>query len=225
MKFKLDLRLVIARYNEDVSWVDWTQPAHFPVLIYNKGAKLEPPRNGRNVEIVNIPNIGREQYTFYYHIYHNYDNLDEHTAFLQAGVLEHLTRVLYEPHRASYFSDPNNMQTAVMMLQDSLRPHEYCSLGPPVHGNNHMQSFEMSQYFKKARKILFPDLPEDFEYYFGAGGMFIASRTVLHKYPRSFYKQILDMWDNSLGMNKHNGRDELVEDFLFEHFNSFMYTI
>ena len=224
-KYKLDLKLVIARYNEDVSWVGWMPSAHFPVLIYNKGEKLEPPRKGENVEIVNTPNIGREQYTFYSHIYHNYHNLDEHTAFLQAGALEHLTQVLYNPNRARYFSDPKNGYAAVMMLENNLRPHEYCSLGAPVHGKNHMQSFEMTEHLMKARKILFPNLPEDFEYYFGAGGMFIASRAVLHKYPRSFYKQILDMWDNSLGMYNHNGRDELVEDFLFEHFSSFMYTL
>jgi len=54
-KYKLDLKLVIARYNEDVSWVGWMPSAHFPVLIYNKGEKLEPPRKGENVEIVKHP--------------------------------------------------------------------------------------------------------------------------------------------------------------------------
>lgn len=221
----LNLKVVVARYNEDISWIECLPAEGYPALIYNKGQKLKAPRNGENVEIVNLPNIGREQYTFYYHIYHNYDSLDDYTAFVQGGILEHITGVLYSRRRGEFFSNPKNMTAAIMMLQNALRPHEFCSLGFPFHSNNHMQSFEMTEYLKKARKILFPDLPEDFEYYFGGGGMFVASRKVLHRYPKSFYKQILDMWDNSLGMYKHNGRDELVEDFLFEHFNSFMYTL
>lgn len=139
--------------------------------------------------------------------------------------MEHLLGTLYDPKRQQYFKTLQSKYAAQIMLRDCLKPQEFASLGPSVHSNNKYQSAEMTEYLMKARKILFPDLPKSFRYYFGAGGMFIASKHVLRKYPRSFYKKILDMWDNSMGMHFHSGRAELVEDFLFEHFNSFMYTL
>lgn len=221
----MKVKLVVARYNEDVSWINMLPSENFPVLIYNKGDDLEAPRKGRSIEIVKLPNIGREQYTFYHHIYHNYDNLDDYTAFLQGGVMDHVTRTLYDSKRKEYFNAPGNAFPAALMLVEALRPQQFSMIGAPFHSNNPMQTDEMTEYLMKARKILFPDLPDDFEYYFGAGGMFVASKHVLRKYSRSFYKKILDMWDNSLGSHSYQDRKELVEDFLFEHFNSFMYTL
>lgn len=219
------MKLVIARYNEDLDWVENLPSNLYSVVVYNKGEELKAPRNGENVEVVKLPNIGREQYTFYHHIYHNYDSLDDFTAFLQGGLMEHLLGTLYDPMRKQYFKTPQSKYPALMALRNHIKPQEFATLGHPVHSNNPFQSSQMTEYLMKARKILFPDLPESFQYFFGAGGMFIASKRVLHKYPRSFYKKILDMWDNSMGMHFHSGRDELVEDFLFEHFNSFMYTL
>jgi len=79
------IRLVVARYNEDISWTK-----RYPnVTIYNKGS----PINGYD-NVINLPNVGREGHTFYTHIVLNYDNLDDMTIFLQGNPFEHTKNII-----------------------------------------------------------------------------------------------------------------------------------
>ena len=72
--------VVIARYNEDLSWVMKEFPNE-KVTIYNKGKDdLNLPAN---YKIIKLPNIGREAHTYLYHIVTNYNQLAERTLFLQ----------------------------------------------------------------------------------------------------------------------------------------------
>ena len=58
------MKLVIARYNEDLDWVENLPSNLYSVVVYNKGEELKAPRNGENVEVVKLPNIGREHTLF-----------------------------------------------------------------------------------------------------------------------------------------------------------------
>jgi len=78
----MSVNIIIARYNEDISW---TNKIKHKVTIYNKGNKLD----GNN--IIELPNVGREGETFLRHIVNNYENLDDVTVFLQGNPFEHLT--------------------------------------------------------------------------------------------------------------------------------------
>lgn len=69
------LDIVVARYNEDISW---TNKYHPNVIIYNKG--IETIENS-----VSLSNVGRESHTYLYHITSNYDNLAERTVFVQGS--------------------------------------------------------------------------------------------------------------------------------------------
>lgn len=74
---KKDCELVLARYNEDISWSD--EYKHLRT-VYNKGLKL-------NIEnCVNLDNVGRESHTFLIHIINNYDNLANITIFFQGMI-------------------------------------------------------------------------------------------------------------------------------------------
>jgi hypothetical protein len=77
--------LIIARYNEDISWVSKLDKTKFNIFIYNKGPKLD------GYETIDLPNFGRESETYLHHIVNNYDNISEHTIFLQGNPLEHIT--------------------------------------------------------------------------------------------------------------------------------------
>ena len=72
--------LVIARYNEDISW-----SSNFKNIrkIYNKGDELA------GFDCIQLPNVGREAHTYLYHIIHNWDNLAEQTMFCQGGAHQH----------------------------------------------------------------------------------------------------------------------------------------
>lgn len=85
----MDRELVVARYNEDTSWLrDWP----FPVTIYNKGFPFE--FGHPLVEVIDLPNLGREAGTWLDHICHNYRHLADWTYFLQGHPHSPLDRLI-----------------------------------------------------------------------------------------------------------------------------------
>jgi hypothetical protein len=84
-------QIVIARYQEDVSWAEGRA-----AVIYNKGLALQTRTEQRF-----LPNIGREAHTYLHHIIASWDNLAETTFFTQGG-LDHLPRGV----RLEQFFDP-----------------------------------------------------------------------------------------------------------------------
>jgi hypothetical protein len=75
--------IVIAKYKEDTSWIANLNKNKFNTIIYNKIDNLEKPIDN------NLPNIGRESYTYIYYIVKNYYNLPESVIFLQGFPLDH----------------------------------------------------------------------------------------------------------------------------------------
>ncbi len=79
---KINTEIVIARYNENLDWLDKI-PKDIKITIYNKGI------NDINRPFIQLPNIGRESHTYLYHIINNYDNLAEQTIFCQGDSIFH----------------------------------------------------------------------------------------------------------------------------------------
>jgi hypothetical protein len=80
--------LIVARYNEDVSWTD---DLDCTIIIYNKGEKLDPKYNA-----IDIPNFGREAETYLRAIKEHYDLMCtfDHVTFLQGDPFDHFPEVL-----------------------------------------------------------------------------------------------------------------------------------
>ena len=72
--------LIIAKYREDITWIDDVSKEH-KIVIYDKSD--EPS------EYIKLENIGRESHTWLTHIVNNYDNLDEYNVFLQGHPQPH----------------------------------------------------------------------------------------------------------------------------------------
>jgi len=70
--------IVVAKYNEDVSWSD---PWRKNVTIYNK--------NPNDPRFPKLPNMGREAGTYLYHLLNRFDTLAERTLFLQGHPFDH----------------------------------------------------------------------------------------------------------------------------------------
>jgi hypothetical protein len=114
--------IVIARYNEDLSWLKKI-PKNIKITIYNKGKDdIENMKNLKNLKynIIKLPNIGRESHTYLYHIINNYDKLADKTIFTQGestyhspGFFDLLKYVkLFEPVQplTAYYCDSNYTQ-------------------------------------------------------------------------------------------------------------------
>lgn len=101
-----NIDLVIARYNENLNWLNNLDLSLFrKIIIYNKGNNINCLESKKiyhqdyilnkkisnlsinvnyisNLTIVNLPNVGRCDHTYLYHIIHNYYNLSNVTIFL-----------------------------------------------------------------------------------------------------------------------------------------------
>ena len=74
----MTIDLVLARFNEDVSWIP-ELTADLQTVIYNKGDGPEP----------RLPNVGREAHTYLHHMVRRYTTLADWTFFTQADPLPH----------------------------------------------------------------------------------------------------------------------------------------
>lgn len=83
MTIETNIKIVVARYNEDVSWLSDIQ---HDKIVYNKGNFLE--------NTIVLKNIGREALTYLYHIVENYDNISEWTVFLQGNPFDHCKNII-----------------------------------------------------------------------------------------------------------------------------------
>ena len=75
----VDKTLVIARYSEDLSWID---NVNCQYLIYNKGLPLD-------ISSISTTNIGRESETYLRYIKDNYHNLPNIIIFAQGNPFDH----------------------------------------------------------------------------------------------------------------------------------------
>lgn len=75
-----DIRVIIARYREDVSWVDTLGCNH---VVYDKGGDGGPDARP-------LPNIGREAHTYFTHIVNEYESLSPLNVFLQGNPFDHI---------------------------------------------------------------------------------------------------------------------------------------
>jgi len=81
--------VVVARYYEDLSWLNVLDWAKMDVTVYNKGQAVDVLGDGVEVtQLVNVPR-GRETHTYLYHILRRYDDLPEWTVFTQGSPQTH----------------------------------------------------------------------------------------------------------------------------------------
>lgn len=76
-------QLVVARYEEDISWITEISDIYDKAFIYNKGAPKDFSIPKSEVKL--LPNYGREGYVYLYHIVNNYNSLSDFTIFVQGS--------------------------------------------------------------------------------------------------------------------------------------------
>jgi hypothetical protein len=87
---KIDVSIVIARYNE---YLDWALAYADICIIYNKGSNFEFENEFEKKNI--LENIGREGHTYLFHIITNYHTLTNYTIFTQGEPFLHNETILY----------------------------------------------------------------------------------------------------------------------------------
>jgi hypothetical protein len=173
------MEIVVARYNEDISWLDGI---NFKKTIYNKG---EDDIEGS----IKLPNTGRETQTYFHHIVNNYDKLDDWTFFIQGNPFDHVRNMdwILEnlPHTLNH-SAKINIDNQVYFFSNGhfKRVLQSNSLGAPYH----FTTIDIDGLWNQ----LFTTQPPQI-YEFTAGCMFCVSKEKILKNDITFYKKCLDI--------------------------------
>lgn len=172
------MKIVVARYKEDVAWTKQFQN----VLIFNKGEPLKDTEYSESF----LPNVGREGHTFFKYIYDNYDNLDDYTIFLQGHPYDHcpdLNNIINNiANDTSYNTDFDFLASRILNCTMDRCPH-------------HCGQLPLRETYKK---IYGDNKEEPAQITFGAGGQFIASKKLIHSRPKEHYYNIYKTLDYHL---------------------------
>jgi hypothetical protein len=184
------MKIVVARYKEDISWTNQYQN----VVIYNKGSPL-----GINNEIM-LDNVGREGHTYYRYICDNYDNLDEYTVFLQGNPVDHYTHIM---QTLSRLEKAESINEEFRFLTDLI-------LSSNLENCPHHKNLPLKEVYKK----LFNQEKNNMEFVFGAGALFLVSKTRILKRPKEFYEKIVKLLEYDINP---------IEGFVIERFHGIIF--
>jgi len=80
---------VIARYKEDIGWIN-DLPADAQIYLYNKGPEIDPTSITRPVHLKQLKNAGRESGTYLHYLLHDFrPGESDFTVFTQGEPFEH----------------------------------------------------------------------------------------------------------------------------------------
>jgi len=186
--------IVVARYNEDLSWVKDISGEDTQVFIYNKGQKIEIDF-GPGVSIINMENIGRESQTYLYHIVKFFDSLPERIIFTQAHPDDHVSE---------------NFKSEIHKFLDSEIGFKYFSknvLEMKIVDDGVEESGNLNGSFWRNKHSLnsccltvpleiIPDIRSK-KWIFGTGAIFGVSKDLINKNSKEFYTRCLEILDKS----------------------------
>ncbi len=192
-----DYEIVVARYNEDISWVE-KNFLDAKVTIYNKGKDdIKVPAN---FKVVKLPNLGREGNTYLYHIIHNYDNLSEVVAFFQGNPFDHHGAELIENLKNKSLPKPlscnslmsNFSYTSYYQLKWFFWPSDKNSYNKdgPYSDTTFPEAYPNLQIFSKAFGI--DDDPESRQFCIFKGAVFAVKRESIQNHSKNFYEKLLN---------------------------------
>lgn len=96
--------VIISRYNEDLKWTTEGIFNQFKYIVYNKGDN-DNFEKSNVIQIINLPNVGRNTHTYLHHIITNYNHLNDIIVFLPGSLdleykkkkaVQMLTRIYYD---------------------------------------------------------------------------------------------------------------------------------
>jgi hypothetical protein len=191
---KVKNHIVIARYNEDLSWAKNMPVENTQIFIYNKGGKIYD-NFSNNTTVIDLENIGREAHTYLHHIIENYDSLPEKIIFTQARPDDHVSlnfkseflEFLNTGEKFRYFSS-NTLKMKI--LEDGVE--ESGNLNGSYWKNKHLRS----SCCVSVPSNLFPDLNSK-KWIFGTGAIFGVDRNRIEKNPIEFYLKCMKILKES----------------------------
>lgn len=167
--------MIVARYKEDVSWLENFKNCNLKITVYNKFF------NEENL----LPNeSGREAHTYLHHICDKWDFLADYTIFTQANPFDHTINFIEKVRHLVQNKEQHEFMSLV-----TYRGLE--SLWSDLDGRPNHSGLDL----RPGMKEIFPNSKlEKFEFYPGA--IFMVSKNNIKKRDKSFYLKCLELSKN-----------------------------
>jgi hypothetical protein len=191
------VEVVVARYNEKLTWIKEYPFNHFNYIVYNKGDNNNFEKSNVK-QIINLPNVGRCDHTYLYHIITNYNKLSDVVVFFTGSInMPHkknkakkiLENIIKSGYNNSYFigSYYNNVK---YRLNNFLINHYRCN--------------DPQNYIKNSENILHKckirPYGNWYQYFFGNicvhlvsyGGIFSVDKREIIQHPITRYQRLIE---------------------------------
>jgi hypothetical protein len=197
LKHYPNMHVVVARYEEDLSWINIEIPSslYSTLYIYNKGSKSE--FDVAKQKIITLPNIGREGHTYLSHVVNYYDKLPEMVLFVPGSTGTNEGKKKYLRLLIEHLKKKNT--SAIVGFKDDNTIKEA--------NNFSIDFYEVTSYENKKKNPQSHVEPSDerplhkwFHKHFGEEkvncvsylGLILVSREDILKRPKEFYKKLRD---------------------------------
>ncbi len=155
----MDRTIIVAKYREDISWTK-DLPKDMKLVVIQKGK--------------DVPNIGREPYSYLHYIIENYDNLEGQYIFCQGNPFDHAN---------TFMSDIKEIEKDFYSFGNTTKISD--SEGKPDH-----PGLSVQKYYNElcnGAKTIFPFKP---------GCQFTVTSKQLKKNTKDLYEALLDYCKN-----------------------------
>lgn len=189
--------LVIARYKEDLLWLNYLKKYKFrKVIIYNKGNTFKPSVEWDSIEIIPMPNVGVCDHTYLHHIITKYHELADITIFLPGS--SDLPNKRWRMEDTIYRAFKFGLPTMYVYDVGNAQKFEY-SFEIIYHKVADKQNFDTNTSYFLARAPIRP-FGKWYEYYLPKTkcpyityyGVFSLSRDTVQKKPITFYNTFIE---------------------------------
>jgi hypothetical protein len=184
-KQKNNVEVVIAAFNEDLSWI---KEIKHPIYLYYKSNNYKKIISNEIIQY--LPNIGRESHTYIHHIVANYNRLADVTVFCQGNPFEH----------CPYFIESVNSDNIYQMNEYNRKIKRkiysfdsgFCPLAnwfwikpAKVSPNDPLALIAIQEFLPQCQML------KNFLGLWGA--MFAVTKEKIQSYPKKTYKKILEL--------------------------------
>jgi hypothetical protein len=169
--------VVIARYKENLDWVELLDKEKCNIIIYNKGI------NDIKYPSIPLKNVGRESHTYFTYIIDYYNAFPEFIIFLQGNPWE-------QSHNAVQIINMHQDEKATLISDHWINErvtgwYEICEKRPPEYPITYLKDV--------AKEFLGDEMPMDC--HFGAGNQYVFHSSIIKNRTKEYYQKILDRFE------------------------------
>lgn len=186
--------IVIARYNEDLSWVKNLSSKDIQIFIYNKGREIDD-NFSNNTTVIDLENIGREAHTYLQHIIENYDSLPEKIIFTQAHPDDHVSLNFKSEFLEFLNTEEQFKYFSINTLEMKILPDGVEESGN-LNGSYWKNKHSLGSCCVTIPISIIPNI-ENKKWIFGTGAIFGVSKKCILGNSKEFYERCLDLLTKS----------------------------